>query len=237
MSTLSSTEAFEFCSKVYEELEEEGKTLGTTIDDMAKAIAKVAPHYSGISIPTVNKKKTLESFSGILALASFDKKGKGSSAENLSTMFTQLSAFGELSEKARYTARIGEKRFSGETPSSVEEFLLYMKEAIASAEFSAYRLTRDLRHPILEKLSQARGLLESCGTQKLENVHEKLQEAKKLADEIIVPKTPTYLTALQGDLARAISELSEFNEGKDPMETAALIIKRKGYTIEKTILS
>jgi hypothetical protein len=231
MSTLSTTEAFDFCSAVYKELEKQEKTTEATIDDMVKAIKEVAPQYQISTLP-VDERSTLEEFSSILRLASLEKEKER--LKELAALFTQLPAFGELSEKARYTARIAKELFSGKEASDLNEFIIYAMEAIGSAQLFAQKLDKSHRMPILTLLNEAYGLLEQFGDQKLEQVREKIEKAHELTNALIGPKTPSYVKNLRKNLITTSSDLDEVKKAKDPTETGSLIVKRKGYEIEKT---
>ena len=228
MSTLSTTDAFDFCSAVYKTLEKQQKKTKITIDDMVKAIKEVAPQYQISTLP-IDERQTLEEFSSILRLASFEKEKKG--LKELVTLLTQLPAFGELSEKARYTARLAEGIFSGKQP---DDFIIYAMEAIGSAQLAAQKLEKSQRTPIITLLNEAYGLLGQFGYQKIEEVKEKLDEAHELTNNLIGPKTPSYVKTLRKNLSTVGWEFEEVKKAPNPKETGSLIVRKKGYEIEKT---
>jgi len=228
MSTLSSTEAYDFCKDVYNELKKEGKTTQTSIHDMAKAIRKVAPQHN-VSIPTPDKRSTLEAFSPILNLASL-KQGRRHAAKELTAIFTQLPVFGELSEEARYTARVAEKLFSKKEISDLDRFIIRAKEKIISAEFAAQKLDKGHRTPILKLLLQAHGLLEKFGEKKFPDVQEKLVcalEYTQTLTTLMAPKVPSYLETLQSDIETVITEIDDTENFKDPKKMGTLNVKKK----------
>jgi len=228
MSTLSTTDAFDFCSDVYKELEKQQKTTGTTIDDMVKAIKEVAPQYQISALPT-DERATLEEFSAILRLASLEKEKEG--LKELATLLTQLPAFGELSEKARYTARIAEGIFSGK---QLDDFIIYAMEAIGSAQLAAQKLEKGQRIPIITLLNEAYGLLGELGYQEIETVQEKVNQAHGLTDNLTGPKTPSYVKNLRKNLSTVAWEFEEVKKASDPKQIGSLIVRKKGYEIEKT---
>jgi len=213
MSSITAKQATQFCQEVYEELENSGRAVETTIDDIVRAIRKVQPNHKEVNIlKTVDEREILEGLASVLEIASEIKNEK---TRKLATTITSIKAFPMLSEPARCITRISKEILAGEI-SDWYKFLIHVQEAMRSFTRGANKLDHESSKLIMEKLENLTTTLIRVPTgakEQKEQANEvwlELKNASSCVNELLpdMEKIPTYVN----DLKTGLAELEEIFE-------------------------